>query len=188
MRNKKTKKYHDKFFLDYVRPLGHAAASWGSVFAVGRHFVEHVADANGIVSDEGTHFAVGVQVIAVDDNAEVLWARNFRRNDIQEEGEPRLFISLTCDDSTAVMVKSESPKYPAIYDIGKEAKKWKSGSKSNLVLYRIATNGDVSKTLIESKTKQMLVQSVQLPDGSLQLLTQHGGKTRSTWLKQEKGE
>ena len=188
MRNKKTKQIHDKLFLDYVRPQGYAQAPWGGVFAVGRHYVEHYADVNGIVSDAGTHYAMGIQVTAVDTNGEVMWVRNFRRNDVQPDDEPRLFVSLTCDDSSACLIKSESPKYPDIYDIAKEAKEWKSGSKSNLVLYRIAANGDVSKTLLEGKTKQMLIQSVELSDGSLQLLTQQGGKTRSMWLKYDKGE
>lgn len=174
--NKKTKKVQRDKEVPMVVPLASTATSYGAVFAVGHRHMLRYKNANGTIST--TYYCQGIQLVAIDDNAEVKWVRNLRRNDFEKENDELLYISLFAEGDAVFLVKSESPKYPADYNIAKEAKEYEMGDKGNLVMYQVAENGDVTKTVLEQKTKHMLVSSAMCDDGSVLLTTMRGKKSR----------
>lgn len=174
--NKKTKKIQRDKEVPMVVPLASTATPWGAVLAVGHRHTLRYKNANGTIST--TYYCQGIQLVAVDDNAEVKWVRNFRRNDFEKEEDDMLYIALFAQGDAAYLVKSENAKYPADYNIAKEAKEYEMGDKGNLVLYRVAESGDVTKDILEPKTKHMLVAAAMCDDGSVLLTTMRGKKSR----------
>ena len=51
------------------------------------------------------------------------------------------------------------------------------------MVYTIADNGDVSKLIVESKTKQTHMRTLKRPDGALLFLSARGKKVRTATLK-----
>lgn len=179
--NKKTKKIQRDREVKMVAPLTSTATSYGAVMAVGHRHVLHYTNANGTVSD--TYFAQGIHLEAFDDEGGLKWVRNIRRNDMEKDDEDGMYIALFAEGDTVCLVKSESPKEPSEYDIAKESKEYEVGEKSNLVLYRITENGDVTKTVLEKKTKFSLIGAAKRDDGSVVLITRKGRKIRQVELK-----
>ena len=179
--NKKTKKVQREQMLTFITPTGYAATSFGGVISLGRNYAENRVNNNGTISSE--HHAVGMHVAAVDTSGAIRWVRNFRRNDISNDGPARLYTALVSDDTQVYLLKTESRKYPNIYEISKEAKEFELGDKSNIVLYSISTEGEVNKTIIEQKYKGVLIGVDQRRDGTMLLLSLRGSKTRLAKLK-----
>ncbi len=179
--NKKTKKVQKEKVMPMVVPLAYAATPYGAVLAVGHRHVLRYKNANGTIST--TYFTQGIHLVAIDDNANVKWVRNLRRNDIEKDEDGMLYMALFAENDTVCLVKSECAKYPADYNIAKEAKEYEMGDKGNLVLYRVAEDGEVRKDILEQKTKHMLVSAAKSEDGSVLLLTLKGRKSRLVELK-----
>lgn len=182
--NKKTKKVQRDSEVPFVTPLASVAMPYGSVMACGHRYVLRYTNANGTVST--TYFAQGIHLLAMDADGEVRWTRNLRRNDFEKKENDGLYIALFAQGDTLCLLKSEHPKEPAEYDIAKESKDLELGDdKCNLVLYRVAENGDVTKTVLEKKTKHMLVAASKREDGSVMMMTRNGKKSRLVELKLE---
>lgn len=176
MLNKKTKKVQKDRAVPMVVPLASAAMPWGAVLAVGHRHGLRSVNANGTVST--TYYTQGIHLVAIDEDANVRWVRNIRRNDMAKGDEGLLYMALFAQDDTVCLLKSESYKYPEDYNIAKEAKEYEMGDKGNLVLYRVAGNGDVEKQILEAETKHTLVSAVRCADDSLILTTVKGKKSR----------
>lgn len=174
--NLKTKKVQKSSDVAMVMPLASVAMPYGAVLAVGRRYVLRHTDANGTYTR--SYVGQGIHLVSVDRDGNVRWVRNLRRNDMEKHNSEMLYLSLFAQGDTVCLVKSEHPKYPVEYDIAKEAKELEMGEKNNLVLYRVAENGDVSKTVLEKKTKHSLLSSAKREDGSMLLMTCNGKKTR----------
>lgn len=179
--NKKTKKVQREQTLSFISPTACVATPYGGVISVGRNYAENRINNNGTVSTE--HHAVGLHVAAIDTTGDIRWVRNFRRNDISEDGLARLYTALVSDDDNVYLLKTECRKYPNIYEISKEAKEFELGGKGNTVLYSISPEGDVSKTIVEQKYKGVLIGVDQRRDGTMLLLSLRGSKTRLAKLK-----
>ena len=179
--NKKTKKVQRDKAVPMVVPLASAPMPYGAVLAVGHRHMLRYKNANGTVST--TYYTQGLQLVAIDENGGLKWVRNIRRNDIAKGNDDLLYIALFGSDDNVCLLKSESPKYPAEYNIASEAKEYEMGDKGNLVLYRVAENGDVTKSILEQKTKHMLVSAAKTEEGSVLLMTMKGSKSRLGVLK-----
>lgn len=179
--NKKTKKMQRDQYADNVNPLAYAPTSFGAVMAVGRNFTETITDDAGELIQARRN--VGLHLVAIDTLGNIKWIRNFRRNDMSKGNDNLLGIGLTTTNKGLALVKAEHPKYPANYDIANEAKKYIAGDKSNLVVYTIADNGDVSKLVVEAKAKQTHMRTLKRSDGALLFLSAHGKKVRTATLK-----
>lgn len=179
--NKKTKKVQKEKVMPMVVPLAYSATPYGAVLAVGHRHVLRYKNANGTIST--TYFTQGIHLVAIDDNANVKWVRNLRRNDIEKDEDGMLYMALFAENDTVCLVKSECAKYPADYNIAKEAKEYEMGDKGNLVLYRVAEDGEVRKDILEQKTKHMLVSAAKSEEGSVLLVTLKGRKSRLVELK-----
>ncbi len=179
--NKKTKKMQRDQFADNVDPLAFAATPFGAAMVVGRNFTETITDDSGeLIQARKT---VGLHLVAIDTLGNIKWIRNFRRNDMSKGKDYLLGIGLTSNNKGLSLVKAEHPKYPATYDIANDAKKYIAGDKSNLVVYTIADNGDVSKLVVEPKAKQTHMRTLMRPDGQMLFLSAHGKKVRTATLK-----
>ncbi len=179
--NQKTKKVQHEQIADRVRLFDAVATPYGFVTAVGRSFLTNIVESNGLVNS--TFSAMGIHCVAIDTLGHLRWVRNIRRNDVQKGDDALLRLSLLSRGDDVLLLKSEAPKYPAIYDISKDAPALQMGSKNNLVLYSLAADGEVSKLAIEAKSKHSFLRGFFRPDGKLVLLTAHGNKTRLAELK-----
>ena len=179
--NKKTKKMQRDQYADRVEPLAFTPTPFGAAMVVSRCFSETITDDAGDLVE--ARKSVGLHLVAIDTLGKVKWIRNFRRNDMSKGTDYLLGIGLTTTNKGLALVKAEHPKYPANYDIANDAKKYVSGDKSNLVVYTIADNGDVSKLIVESKTKQTHMRTLKRPDGALLFLSDRGKKVRTATLK-----
>ena len=181
MYNTKTKKVQREQEVELVSVVGTVMTQEGAVVAVGRNYSRENIEDNGSVTY--SYHRVGLHLVSVDTLGHVRWARNIRRNDMQKKNDNMLNVSLLQNNGRIYIMKSENKKYPAIYDIAKEAKEFKVGSKGNLVLYSIGREGDVEKSVIERKTPYSLVRSLVRPDGVMALYTQDGSRTRVVELR-----
>lgn len=174
--NKKTKKVQKEKIVPMVTVLAGAGTADGCVLAVGHRHTLHYMNANGSVTT--SYYAQGLQLVAVNEKAEVKWVRNLRRNDMVYGSDELLYVSLFTEGDSVFLMKMESPKYPTEYDIAKEAKEYELGDKGNLVLYSVTEEGEVHKTILEQKTKHMLISSARSDDGNILMLTLNGRKSR----------
>lgn len=174
--NKKTKKIQREQEVPMVTPLAVVRMPYGVVMAVGHRHVMRYKNANGTI--ETSYFAQGIHLVATDRDGNVKWTRNIRRNDMQKDTDEKLYVALFAMGDEVCLMKSESRKYPASYDIAKEAKEFEMGDKSNLVLYRVSEEGEVSKTILEQKTKHSLVSAAKKGDREAVALTLDGSKSR----------
>lgn len=179
--NKKTKKVQRDKVVPMVVPLASTGMPWGAVLAVGHRHMLRFQNANGTVST--TYYTQGIQMVAIDTDGGVKWVRNMRRNDFEKGSDGLLYIGLFGEGDTVCMLKMESPKYPEEYNIAGEAKEYEAGEKGNLVLYRVAENGDVTKTILEPKTKHMLLMAAKSGEDSVLAVTQKGSKSRLVEMK-----
>lgn len=179
--NQKTKKVQREQIADRVRLLDAVTTSYGAVVAVGRSYRTNIVEANGVVNS--TFSAMGIHCVAIDSLGQLRWVRNIRRNDKQKQDDDLLRLSLLNHNGDVAIVKSEAPKYPAIYDIAKDAPLLNMGSKNTLVIYSVNGDGEVSKLAVENKSKHSFLRAFFRPDGTLMLLTARGNKTRLAQLK-----
>lgn len=159
-----------------VTPLALLPMPYGAVVAVGHRHVLHYRNVNGTVDD--SWYAQGIHLVALKGDGSIKWVRNIRRNDVTDLGEGMLTLSLFAVGDTVCMVKNEHRKEPADYNVAKEARKYETGDKSNLVLYSVSCEGEVKKSLLEKKTKHALANIGRRDDGTLLLLTVHGDQGR----------
>lgn len=181
MYNKNTRKMQRDQEVEFVSVVGSVMTSEGAVVAVGRNFRRENIEDNGSVTY--SYHRVGLHLVSIDTLGHVRWARNLRRNDMQKKGDEMLNVTLLQNNGRTYIVKSEHRKYPAIYDIAKEAKEYKAGSKGNLVVYSIGREGDVEKAVVEQKTPFGFVRGMLRPDGVMALYTQDGSRTRLVELR-----
>lgn len=181
--NTKTKKVRREPGVPMVVPLASVPMPYGAVVAFGHRHVLHYVNANGTVTT--SYYGHGIHLVALTASGEVKWVRNLRRNDMQKNSDEMLFVALFASGDNVCLAKSEHRKYPAGYDIAKDAKEYEMGDKGNLVVYTVGTEGEVRKTVLEQKTKQMLVSAAKRDSGDALLLTVGGGKSRMMELKIE---
>ena len=179
--NKKTKKIQREQKIDFVSMNALTLTDFGAVIAVGRNYERTYKEDNGMTSHD--HHRVGLHMVAMDTVAGIKWVRNVRRNDMQKNGDELLNVSLLYHNGHTLLMKSECPKYPAIYDISKDAKEFEMDSKSNLVMYRIADDGEVEKMTIAGKTPFALLKVGHALDGKLLLMCANGKRTRQTKIE-----
>lgn len=179
--NKPTKKIQRDQEVELASVVGSAMTSYGAVVAVGRNFIRENIEDNGSV----THWyhRTGLHLVAIDTLGHVRWVRNLRRNDLQKNDDYLLNVSMLQNYGRTYIIKSEHRKYPAIYDIAKEAKEYTTGSKSNLVVYSIGSEGDVEKYVVDQKTPYGFVRGLVRPDGVMALFTQKGSRLRMVEVK-----
>ena len=181
MYNKKTKKVQRDQEVEFVSVVGSVMTSEGAVVAVGRNFSRENIEDNGNVTY--SYHRVGLHLVSIDTLGHVRWARNLRRNDMQKKDDDMLNVTLLQHNDRTYIIKSEHRKYPSIYDISKDAKEYKAGSKGNLVVYSIGRDGDVEKGVLEQKTPYGFVRGILRPDGDMALFTQNGSRTRLVDLR-----
>lgn len=181
--NKKTKKVQHDQEAPMVTPLAFARMPYGIVMAVGHRHVLRYKNANG--TRESSYYAQGIHLEAFDETGNIMWSRNIRRNDMQKDSDEKLYIALFSSGDDVCLVKSENRKYPSGYDIAKEAKEFELGDKCNLVMYKVSVDGEVSKTILEQKTKHSLVSAAKRGEGDVVMLTLDGAKSRMVDMKIE---
>lgn len=179
--NKKTQKIQKELWADRVNVIDYAPTSFGAAMVLGRSLKTENIEPDGTVVSINN--AMGLHVVAADTLGEIKWVRNIRRNDFTKKEKYLLGVSLVGTPHGTCLVKTESAKYPAIYDIAKEAKKYETGSKCNMMIYNIADDGMVQKSVIEAKSKQSHLRSLLRNDGSLLVFTARGNKTRMVSLQ-----
>lgn len=179
--NKNTKKVQRDQDIPMVAPLGSIRTPYGAVVAVGhRHHLRYV-NSNGTVTNSS--YGHGIHMIAFDTLGTVKWVRNLRRNDMTESDDDMLDLSMFNVGDTAYVLKNEDTDDPEEYNITEEADEYELGDKSNLVLYGISPEGDVTKRILERKTKHVLAGFGHRMDGSWVLLTFRGSKCRMAVMK-----
>ena len=179
--NKKTKKMQRNTTPDLVSVVDVTTTGYGAAICLGRNYRHGKTEDNG--TETFRYCRDGLHVVAMDTTGEIVWARNMRRCDMQKEGDDQLVVSFSAVGDQTVLLKNEHVKYPSIYDIAAEAKQLTVGDKTNMVCYTIGHDGEVSKTVLEGKTKQQLHYSHYDNDGSLIYYTIHGKRTRMAKLK-----
>ena len=167
--------------LPMMTPLGSLRMPYGALLAVGHHHSLRYVNANGSVTN--TFNGMGVILLAIDMNGNVKWVRHIRRNDISGLSDATIALHMFADGETAYVVKNETPKAPALYDIAKKAREYEVGDKSNLVLYGISASGEVTKSILEKNTKQVMANIGSRKDGSCAVLTFRGSKCRMAVLE-----
>ena len=179
--NKNTKKVQREQDMPMISPLGSIRMPYGAVVAVGhRHHLRYV-NANGSVTN--SYYGRGIHLIAFDTLGTVKWVRNLRRNDMTEIAGEMLDLKMFAVDDNAYVIKNEDVGDPEEYIVTEEADEYEVGDKSNLVLYEITAEGDVTKTILERKTKQALASFGHRMDGSWVLLSCRGSKCRMAVMK-----
>lgn len=179
--NKPTRKIQRDQEVELMSMVGSVMTPGGAVVAVGRNYgAEHVED-NGSISK--TYHRVGLHLLAVDTLGRVGWVRNLRRNDMQKGDDGLLGVGLMHAYGRTYILKSENRKSPASYEISRESREYKAGTKSNLVVYSIGADGEVEKAVLEQKTPYGFVRAVRRDDGVMALFTQDGRRSRIVELK-----
>lgn len=179
--NKNTKKVQREQDMPMIAPLGCIRMPYGTVVASGhRHHLRYV-NANGTVTD--TYYGRGIHLIAFDTLGNVKWVRNLRRNDKTDIADEMLELQMFAVGDKAYVLKNEDVDDPEEYVITEEADEYEVGDKSNLVLYELSADGEVSKTFLERKTKHALASMGHRMDGSWVLLSFRGSKCRMAVLK-----
>ena len=177
--NKPTKKMQRDLMCEHATSVGCIAMPYGAVMVMGRNFEKISSADNG--TEEHTFSRIGLHVVAVDTAANILWTRNVRRNDWQKGKPDLLNLGIAAMGDTLCLVKSESTRMPAAYEIGKEAKLLKMGDKSNLVLYTITAEGEVHKDVLEAKSKHSLLHLTP----KLDIITLRGSRLRHIKLSHQ---
>lgn len=178
--NAKTKKIQKSQMCDHIVMLGRVATPYGAAVALSREMVIEKTANNGTVTREG--YGVGINLAAVDTTGRVCWVRNLRRNDIMDD-DNMVTLGVTVADGKVCVAKVEGAKYPAIYDISNDAKKFKAGDKGNLVVYSVDANGNTEKLLLEKKSKHTVFMAKTRPDDTLLIYGSRGKKTRLVELR-----
>ena len=179
--NKNTKKVQREHDMPMVAPLGCIRMPYGAVVAVGhRHRLRYV-NSNGTVTN--SYYGQGIHMIAFDTLGAVKWVRNLRRNDMTEFDDDMLDLAMFSVGDNAYVMKNEDTDEPKEYNITEEAEEYEVGEKSNLVLYEISSEGDVTKTILEKGTKHALASFGRRADGSWVLLSFRGNKCRMAVMK-----
>lgn len=179
--NKNTKKVQRDQDMPMIAPLGSIRMPYGAVAAVGhRHHLRYV-NANGTVTN--SYYGQGIHLVAFDTIGTVKWVRNLRRNDKNEMTDELIDLKMFAVDDKAYVMKNEDCDEPAEYIITEEADEYEVGDKSNLVLYEIGAEGDVTKSILEKATKHTLASFGQRMDGSWVLLSFRGNKCRMAVMK-----
>ena len=179
--NKKTKKVQRSQEVDLASLVGTVLTDNGVVAVVGRNYAKDNVENNGTI----THlfYRMGLHMVYVDTQGRIKWVRNIRRNDYESGDDGLLNVTMLYKDGRTYLVKSEHRKMPTTYDISKDAKEFKSGTKGNLVVYAIGDDGEVEKTVVYKKTPYGLVRGMLRADGKMALFTQDGSRTRIMELK-----
>ena len=125
---------------------------------------------------------MGISLVAVDTTGHVRWVRNLRRNDIMDD-DNMVTLGVAMLDGKVCVAKKEGAKYPAIYDISSDAKKFKAGDKGNLVVYTVDADGTTEKLLLEKKSKHTVFRTLTRPDDTLLIVGSNGKKTRLLELR-----
>jgi hypothetical protein len=173
--NRNTKKANQDKGVESVLPVNYIATPTGAAVAYSLCYTNEYINANGSVSE--SYGEQGLHIVSIDSKAEVLWARNLRRNDVSPNEKP--YVAMYADGDEVCVVKSENRKMPDTYEIGKEVKEFvQDEDKSNLAMYRIDAEGKVSKTVLEKKSKHGLVRSALRNDGSLLMILKKEKKSR----------
>lgn len=178
--NAKTKKIQKNQMCDHIVMLGRVATSYGAAVALSREMVIEKTSNSGSVSREG--YGVGISLVAVDTTGHVRWVRNLRRNDIMDD-DNMVTLGVAMLDGKVCVAKKEGAKYPAIYDISNDAKKFKAGDKGNLVVYTVDADGTTEKLLLEKKSKHTVFRTLTRPDDTLLIFGSNGKKTRLLELR-----
>ena len=170
--NKATKKVQRDLMCEHATPIAYCALPTGAAMVLGRNYEKISLADNG--TEEHEFSRVGLHIEAVDTGANIVWTRNLRRNDSQKGHPDLLNIGVAVAGDTLCIVKSENRKMPLLYEIGKESKPLKMGDKNNLVLYRLAPDGEVKKDILEAASKHTLL--MLTPHGDI--ITSRGSRTR----------
>ena len=181
--NKPTKKMQRELVAEHITTIGTVRLPYGGAIAIGRNY-EKVD-----LADNGTEMhsfeRIGIHIVAADRDGNIAWSRNLRRNDKQKKSAELLGLGLAAMGDTLCVIKSENRKYPAIYDIAKDAKQLKVGDKSNIVLYTIAPDGTVEKNILEAKSKYTFLRLVPTTDRPLHIITARGNHLREVTLNRQ---
>ena len=177
--NKPTKKMQRDLLCEHATPLAYTALPYGAAIVLGRNFEKISLADNG--TEEHSFSRVGLHIVAVDTAANIVWSRNLRRNDWQKGNPDLLRVGVAAMGETLCIVKSESRKMPATYEIGKDAKQLKMGDKNNIVLYSIAPDGEVHKDILEAKSKHSLLHLTPQCD----IVTVRGSRLRHIKLSRQ---
>lgn len=173
--NKKTKKLQKETTCDHIVILGCVPTPYGAAMALGHDMAIEKNSNSGSVSRSG--YGIGVHVAAVDTTGRICWVRNFRRNDVTKNSDlPTL--GFACAGDKVCVVKAESAKMPAIYEISNEAKEFTLGDKGNVVVYSVSPDGTTEKLLLEPKSKHVVFQARTRLDDTLLIFSERGSKTR----------
>ena len=177
MKTRRVQKYQD---IDLVSVSGLTTTDWGAVVAVGRNWRLDRTE------DNGTHSIIyhrmGLHLVAIDTTGRVRWVRNLRRNDVQKSNDDLLGLDMTSRDGITYIVRSEPRRTPPIYDISREGKQLEMGSKSALVIYTLAADGEVKKNFLAPRTEFSLMRTIARPDGQLLLVGANGRKMKLATL------
>lgn len=177
--NKHTKKVTREQMAEHTHAMAYTATPYGGAMALGRNYERITMADNG--TEEHSFLRMGINIVAADMEGNILWVRNLRRNDFQKRHNEMLNIGFTAIGEDICVVKSESRKYPAIYDIAKPPKQFDVGDKNNLVIYTLQRDGEVRKDILEAKTKHTFLHLT--PDGNI--ITTRGSKLRDIKLSRQ---
>ena len=181
MQNKNTRKIQYDHSMSMVAWQGSLRMPYGAVVAVGHHRMIHYTNSNGTVED--FWYAQGLHLLAFDTVGTVKWTRNIRRNDMTDIADGMIDLHLFSEGDKVCILKNEDSSEPVEYNIAKAAHEYEVGEKSNLVLYTLASDGTVTKDIIEKETKHALTNVGRRKDGTLLLLSVRGNKCRMMELK-----
>ena len=174
--NKATKKVTREQMSELTTPIAYAALPYGGAIALGRNYEKITLADNG--TEEHSFLRIGIHIVTADTNGNIRWVRNVRRNDFQKRHNDLLRIGLMAMGDNLCLIKSESRKYPSIYDISKAAKEFTMGDKNNLVLYTFGPDGEAKKDILEAKSKHTFL---HLTPG-FDIITMRGNKLRDIKL------
>ena len=177
--NKATKKVTREQLAEHTHALAYAATPYGGAIALGRNYEKITMADNG--TEEHSFLRVGIHILAADMDGNILWVRNLRRNDFQKRRNDLMNIGMTTMGENLIVVKSESRKYPSIYEISKAAKQFDLGDKNNLVIYTLQRDGEVKKDILEAKSKHSFLHLTP----NCNIITTRGSKLRDIKLSRQ---
>ena len=161
--NRPTKKVSGETLPQNVSTVGMLAMPYGGVVALSRNFDKVTTHDNGTTTHRYTR--MGLHVVAFNADGEMVWVHNIRRNDVSKKDGDMLRVGLFAIGDKLCIIKNESNKLPVEYDISYTAKEMMENKRSNIVIYDIASDGFVGKTIIETKTKHKVFSTT--PEGDI---------------------
>lgn len=179
--NVKTKKIQKELNMPSINMVACAPTSYGCAALFAQQYGIQYEDNTG--SKKLDYCSVGLHCVAVDMNGQFKWVRNLRSNLLEEEDNCLINASLVETNNATNIITVEHPKSPATYDIAKEQKQLTIGNKGNLVLYAIADDGNVKKTVLEKEAKFGVLCSVVHGDGNVMIFEGRENKTRAIDLR-----